>query len=72
MILPVFAARVDVRGQGVQEMAIQGAAGECGAKFFGIDASEIGLEAQIDLSITDDWPLAQAFVIISAVVPAKP
>jgi holo-[acyl-carrier protein] synthase len=30
-----------------------------------------GLEAQIDLSITDDWPLAQAFVIISAVVPAK-
>jgi holo-[acyl-carrier protein] synthase len=31
-----------------------------------------GLEAQIDLSITDDWPLAQAFVIISAVVPAKP
>jgi holo-[acyl-carrier protein] synthase len=31
-----------------------------------------GLEAQIDLSITDDWPLAQAFVIISAVTPAKP
>ena len=30
-----------------------------------------GLEARIDLSITDDWPLAQAFVIISAVVPAK-
>lgn len=26
-----------------------------------------GFEAQIDLSITDDWPLAQAFVIISAV-----
>lgn len=26
-----------------------------------------GHEAQIDLSITDDWPLAQAFVIISAV-----
>ena len=26
-----------------------------------------GLEARIDLSITDDWPLAQAFVIISAV-----
>jgi len=25
-----------------------------------------GLEAQIDLSITDDWPRAQAFVIISA------
>jgi holo-[acyl-carrier protein] synthase len=31
-----------------------------------------GHEAQIDLSITDDWPLAQAFVIISAVIPAKP
>jgi holo-[acyl-carrier protein] synthase len=31
-----------------------------------------GFEAQIDLSITDDWPLAQAFVIISAVPPAKP
>jgi holo-[acyl-carrier protein] synthase len=30
-----------------------------------------GFEAQIDLSITDDWPLAQAFVIISAVAPAK-
>jgi holo-[acyl-carrier protein] synthase len=26
-----------------------------------------GFEARIDLSITDDWPLAQAFVIISAV-----
>src|SRR5580692_3611691 len=25
-----------------------------------------GFEAKIDLSITDDWPLAQAFVIISA------
>ncbi|MGY4289636.1 holo-[acyl-carrier protein] synthase [Bradyrhizobium sp. LM2.7] len=31
-----------------------------------------GCEAQIDLSITDDWPLAQAFVIISAVPLAKP
>ena len=31
-----------------------------------------GLEARIDLSITDDWPLAQAFVIISAVAPGKP
>ena len=31
-----------------------------------------GYEAQIDLSITDDWPLAQAFVIISAVPMAKP
>ena len=26
----------------------------------------VGFDAQIDLSITDDWPLAQAFVIISA------
>jgi holo-[acyl-carrier protein] synthase len=31
-----------------------------------------GYEARIDLSITDDWPLAQAFVIISAVQTAKP
>ena len=31
-----------------------------------------GYEAHIDLTITDDWPLAQAFVIISAVVPGKP
>ena len=31
-----------------------------------------GFEARIDLSITDDWPLAQAFVIISAVQPSKP
>ena len=30
-----------------------------------------GFEARIDLSITDDWPLAQAFVIISAVNPGK-
>ena len=28
-------------------------------------------DAQIDLSITDDWPLAQAFVIISAVPSPK-
>ena len=26
-----------------------------------------GHEARIDLTITDDWPLAQAFVIISAI-----
>ena len=31
-----------------------------------------GYEPQIDLSITDDWPLAQAFVIISAVPAGKP
>ena len=30
-----------------------------------------GFEARIDLSITDDWPLAQAFVIISAVPVGK-
>jgi len=30
-----------------------------------------GHEARIDLSITDDWPMAQAFVIISAVDPGK-
>ena len=30
-----------------------------------------GYEPRIDLTITDDWPLAQAFVIISAVVPGK-
>jgi holo-[acyl-carrier protein] synthase len=29
-------------------------------------------EPRIDLSITDDWPLAQAFVIISALSPGKP
>jgi holo-[acyl-carrier protein] synthase len=28
-----------------------------------------GLTAQIDLTITDDFPLAQAIVIISAVAP---
>ena len=28
-----------------------------------------GHEVRIDLSITDDWPMAQAFVIISAVPP---
>jgi holo-[acyl-carrier protein] synthase len=30
-----------------------------------------GQVAQIDLTITDDWPLAQAFVIISAVPVGK-
>lgn len=30
-----------------------------------------GHEARIDLTITDDWPLAQAFVIISAVARPK-
>jgi holo-[acyl-carrier protein] synthase len=31
-----------------------------------------GFEPRIDLSITDDWPLAQAFVIISAVSSGNP
>jgi holo-[acyl-carrier protein] synthase len=31
-----------------------------------------GYEARIDLTITDEWPMAHAFVIISAVVAAKP
>jgi holo-[acyl-carrier protein] synthase len=30
-----------------------------------------GHEARIDLTITDDWPIAQAFVIISAVESGK-
>ncbi len=30
-----------------------------------------GHEARIDLTITDDWPLAQAFVIISAIPVLK-
>jgi holo-[acyl-carrier protein] synthase len=30
-----------------------------------------GFEARIDVSLTDDWPLAQAFVIISPVTPGK-
>jgi holo-[acyl-carrier protein] synthase len=30
-----------------------------------------GFEARIDLSLTDDWPVAQAFVIISAVAPGR-
>ena len=31
-----------------------------------------GMKAQIDLTMTDDYPLAQAFVIISAVMVPKP
>jgi holo-[acyl-carrier protein] synthase len=31
-----------------------------------------GHAARIDLSITDDWPLAQAFVVISAVPAVTP
>jgi holo-[acyl-carrier protein] synthase len=37
------------------------------------DLTPPGMKAQIDLTITDDHPLAQAFVIISAVpAPAAP
>jgi len=31
-----------------------------------------GMQAQIDLTMTDDFPLAQAFVIISAIPAASP
>ena len=31
-----------------------------------------GYQARIDLTLTDEGPLAQAFVIISAVMPARP
>ena len=31
-----------------------------------------GYEAQIDLALTDEYPLAQAFVVISAVRPEAP
>lgn len=31
-----------------------------------------GMEARVDLTITDDWPLAQAMVIISAVPAESP
>lgn len=30
-----------------------------------------GMTARIDLSITDEWPMAQAFVVISAVAAAR-
>jgi holo-[acyl-carrier protein] synthase len=30
-----------------------------------------GLEARIDVTITDEWPMAQAFVVISAVSPTR-
>jgi holo-[acyl-carrier protein] synthase len=33
------------------------------------DITPAGFDAQIDLTITDDFPLAQAIVIISAVAP---
>jgi holo-[acyl-carrier protein] synthase len=36
-----------------------------------IKITPAGFEAKIDLTITDEFPLAQAFVIISAVTPAN-
>ncbi len=36
------------------------------------DITPKGLEARIDVSITDEWPLAQAFVVISAQPPERP
>jgi holo-[acyl-carrier protein] synthase len=32
----------------------------------------VGCEAQIDLALTDEWPYAQAFVVISALPRAAP
>jgi holo-[acyl-carrier protein] synthase len=32
----------------------------------------VGMRAQIDLTITDDYPLAQAFVVISAIPSDAP
>jgi holo-[acyl-carrier protein] synthase len=35
-------------------------------------AAAAALEARIDLRVPDQWPVAQPFVIISAVIPGKP
>ena len=56
---------VNLRG-GKPSMALTGGALERLNKI-----TPVGHIAQIDLSITDDWPLAQAFVIISAVGAGK-
>lgn len=56
---------VNLRG-GKPSMALTGGALERLNKM-----TPSGHIAQIDLSITDDWPLAQAFVIISAVAAGK-
>jgi holo-[acyl-carrier protein] synthase len=56
---------VNLRG-GKPSMALTGGALERLNKL-----TPSGHIAQIDLSITDDWPLAQAFVIISAVAAGK-
>jgi holo-[acyl-carrier protein] synthase len=44
---------------------------EGGAKQILDEITPPGCEARIDLTITDDWPLAQAIVIISAVPRAS-
>ena len=56
---------INLRG-GKPSMALTGGALERLNKL--IPAGHV---AQIDLSITDEWPLAQAFVIISAVAAGK-
>ena len=56
---------VNLKG-GKPSMALTGGAQERLNKL-----TPAGHIAQIDLSITDDWPLAQAFVIISAVAAGK-
>jgi holo-[acyl-carrier protein] synthase len=56
---------VNLKG-GKPSMALTGGALERLTKL-----TPAGHIAQIDLSITDDWPLAQAFVIISAVAAGK-
>jgi holo-[acyl-carrier protein] synthase len=56
---------VNLRG-GKPSMALTGGALERLNKL-----TPAGHTAQIDLSITDEWPLAQAFVIISAVPAGK-
>jgi holo-[acyl-carrier protein] synthase len=56
---------VNLRG-GKPSMALTGGALERLTKL-----TPPGHIVQIDLSITDDWPLAQAFVIISAVAAGK-
>ena len=56
---------INLRG-GKPSMALTGGALERLHKL-----TPAGHTAQIDVSITDDWPLAQAFVIISAVPAGK-
>ena len=50
----------------------EGYSGCGGVSSNGSQRSWPGMEARIDLSITDEYPLAQAFVIISAVPAGTP